>query len=339
MNKSEFGVLKDGRKAYLYSIENSKIKMSVTDYGASLVSLIIKEKNRDVIQGFTQVSGYQDEVRYMGATVGRVCNRIKNGTFLLNDKEYHVPVNNGPNSLHGGEIGFSDTFWNIEMLEDSIIATLFSPDGEQGYPGNLALTVTYQLLEDGISYSYRGSSDQDTLLNITNHAFFNLSGPTSETVLDHEVQSNALTFMASDCDGLSYGPVINVQNTAFDFRKKKRVDADLFTDDEQIVLGNGYDHHFNVDGIGVRELVSCSVSDLKMTVLSDLPGFQMYSGNFLDGMAIHGKEGATFPKRSSICFETQYIPNAINICPEAAPILRADEIMRHTTEYHFLILD
>ena len=334
MECREFGTTNEGLQARLYTIRNQNIELSLTDFGAALVSAVYRPLNRDIVQGFTEVKGYQNEVQYMGCSVGRVCNRISKGTFTLNGTVFHVPVNNGPNSLHGGLIGFSDRIWDAEPHEDHIIFRLFSKDGDQGYPGDLHVQAVYRLLEDGWSVTYTGTAEADTLFSMTNHAFFNLNGPCSDTALDHVIQTDADHFRRVDPDGQTYGHALSVEGTPFDFRQPHLLGERIDADDEFIRNGNGYDHHFEVPGCGMRTMVTCRNSDLTMEVRSDLPGFHLYSSNFLNGDSVHGKQGGVFPYRSSVCFETQYVPDAVNLDDAETPLLKKGETRSNTTEYH-----
>lgn len=335
MSVKEFGKTSDGIQTKLYTIENEKIQLSVCDYGATLVSLIVKEQGIDVVQGFTEVKGYEVEEQYMGKTIGRVCNRIEQGFFTLNDEEIHLAKNNHGNSLHGGAVGFDKKMWSVEADETKLKCTYVSKDGEEGYPGNCLVTVIYSLLADGVRYEYYGESDKDTLLNITNHAFFNLDGPTSDSVLDHQVQLCAQQFAGVDQNGCTHEEIFDVKGTAFDFSEPKALGQDIQQADEQLRNGSGYDHHFLVEGKGLRKFLDCQGKSITMSVYSDCPGFHMYTANFLKGTATLGKEGGNFPPRSSVCFETQYYPNAMHTKNQEKPILRKGEQRHHTTEFRF----
>lgn len=332
---TEFGKTRDGKQSYLYTIENDMVQLAVSNYGATLVSLVLKQKGIDVVQGFTGVSGYEVEEPYMGKTIGRVCNRIGQGVFTLNDRDYHVPKNNNGNSLHGGEQGFDKKFWTINMEAEKISCTYLSVDGEEGYPGNCQVKVSYTLLNDGVRYEYEGVSDQDTLLNITNHSFFNLDGPTSKSVLQHSVKIQASQFAGVDADGCTHEDVFDVNGTAFDFREFKELGKDINNNEEQLKNGSGYDHHFLIDGQGFRKFLECQGKEVVMSVYSDCPGVHLYTANFLKGSATSGKAGGTFPRRSSVCFETQYYPNAIQTKNQEKPILRKGECCHHITEFRF----
>ena len=329
----DFGSVSDNNY-YLYKLENDKFILEVTDYGATLVSFILKDKNVDVVFGFDDVRGYAEDVPYMGASIGRVCNRIGKGKFILNNNEYILNINNGPNSLHGGNVGFDKKLWDIKKEDNKLICTYFSKDNEEGYPGNLNVKVTYELLNDGFSYVYEGKSDKDTIFSMTNHAFFNFNGPNSNTVLDHKVKCYVDKVAKVDKDGLTLEETFDVSNTPFDFRDFKEIGKDIDEDFEQLINGSGYDHHFIVEGNSFRKMATCKANGIVMDVYSDLPGFHMYTGNFLDGNA-KGKNKGTFPRRSAVCFETQYYPNAINYSLEKKPILRKNEVKKHRTEFIF----
>ncbi|NLC96071.1 MAG: galactose mutarotase [Erysipelotrichaceae bacterium] len=329
----DFGIY-NNKKIDLIEIENNNFILQATNYGATIVSLYLKKKKIDVIQGFDNVDGYINDVPYMGGSIGRVCNRIGKGKFHLNNNDYFVSVNNGPNSLHGGNYGFDKQIWNYSIDNNKIVFTYLSKDKEEGYPGNLKVKVIYELIDNGFIFEYEGTSDKDTLFSMTNHAFFNFNGPTSLSALDHKIQTDAKYVAKVDSDGLTLDDIFDVKNTPFDFSQYKSLGKDIDNDYKQLINGSGYDHHFLVDGDGFRKMVSCNANGIIMDVYSDLPGFHLYSGNFLDGKAI-GKQGGSFPRRSAVCFETQYYPNAINYDSQKKPILKANEYMKHISKFIF----
>ncbi len=332
--KESFGIRKDGREAFLYTIENETVRLRVSDHGASLVSCVYKPAMTDIVQGGTDVSAYEGVLRYMGGSIGRVCNRIAKGTFELDGHVYHVPVNNGPNALHGGTEGFSDRLWDTEVRDDRVIFRLFSPDGDMRFPGDLEVTVTYALAEYGYSFSYEGKAAADTLFAMTNHAYFNLEGPGSVSVLDHTVQSDAAYYYTVDADGLTVGSRLSVEGTPMDFRQAHTLGERIEEDFEALKNASGYDHHYVLAGSGMRHAAACAGGGIRMDVYTDLPGFHLYTGNFLDGSCVCGKEGGTFPRRSSVCFETQFCPNAQELPDAEAPVLRKGEHCKYTTQYH-----
>lgn len=320
----------NGTDYYLYTIKKGDFTMKVSDYGATLCNYIYKDI--DLVQGFDNVHGYIEDVKYMNATIGRVCNRIGDGKFVLNDQEYHLAVNNGPNTLHGGLEGFDTKKWEISEGEDYLSCKYISKDMEEGFPGNLNIEVIYKLDDDGLNYTYRATSDKDTLVNICNHAFFNINGLDSSTILDDYLMINADYIGTVDENGLTLEELLKVDNTPFDFRKRKKIGQDIDSDHIQIKNGSGYDHHFVIKGEGYRHFLTYDNNKLVMDVYSDLPGMHLYSSNFLDDKA-HGKNNNTYPRRSSICFETQYYPNAINLNNQIKPILKAGELIEHTTKF------
>ncbi|MCI5773220.1 MAG: galactose mutarotase [Erysipelotrichaceae bacterium] len=320
----------NGITYHLYSIKNHDIEISVCDYGATLCTF--KYKGQDIVQGFENVKGYMEEVPYMNATIGRCCNRIKDGEFTLNGQTYHVPINNGPNSLHGGITGFDKVKWNIKVDTDKIVCEYLSVDKEEGYPGNVKVQVVYRLLAHGLEYSYEATSDQDTLLNICNHAFFNLNGPQSTTILNDHLTIYAHKIGIVDKDGCTLNDTLDVKDTPFDFTSRKTIGRDIMLDHLQLLNGNGYDHHYIIDGEGFRKFCEYDNDKLILSVYSDLPGMHLYTGNYLDGQA-HGKNGGNYPARSAVCFETQYYPNAINCQDHLKPILNKGEKINHITQF------
>ena len=333
--RTEFGTTTDGRKAGLYTIENDHIRLSATDYGATLVSLEVRSCGRDVLLGHTDVKAYEKLDSCMGAVIGRVCNRIAGGRFNLNDKAYQLDINNGPNCLHSGFDGYQDRFFTVTEKPDELQFELVSPDGDQGFPGEVRLKAAYRLLEDGFAFDYEAAADQDTFVNITNHAYFNLGGLGCGSVLGHVLQSPADTFLGTDDTGLACGPLRSVTGTPYDFIEPHMLGERIGADNEQIRNANGYDNPFFVPGTGMRPFLQCSYDGLRMTVVADLPGYQLYTGNYLGGNDRYGKQGRTFAARSGVCFETQYSPDAMNRTDVCVPLLEAGKTMKHTTEYHF----
>lgn len=329
---NNFGYLNSGEKVSYYILENDNFRVKIIDFGATLVSFVVKDLDRDIVQGFIDPNSYIDDVEYMGASVGRNCNRIQDGKFVLNNEIYNLYINNGPNSLHGGKFGFNRKIFNVKQEENVLYCTYFSKDLEEGYPGNLKVLVKYILEDDGLVFEYSGISDKDTIFNMCNHAFFNLNGHEKNTCLDHLLKINSNYVGKIDSDGLSLDEVFEVSNTPFDFRSYKEIGRDINQDDEQIKNGNGYDHHFMVDGIGYRKMLSCLADKISMDVYSDLPGFHLYTSNYLGGTS-KGKDNANYPSRSSVCFESEYYPNSINYDKYIKPILRANEEMVHKTKF------
>ncbi|MGN1266345.1 MAG: aldose epimerase family protein [Dorea sp.] len=337
-----FGITKKGEQASLFVLENKKhMKAAVTDYGASLVQLWVPDDNGqlyDVVLGYDDVSGYEKGDVFFGATVGRVANRIKGASFELGGVSYSLEKNSGENSLHGGKDFMNQRMWAVKEKGDMYITfALFSPDGDQGYPGNVEIQVTYTLTEDNeLKIHYYAVPDKDTILNLTNHSYFNLSGHASGNVLEQEVMLDANAFTMADEELIPTGEVIAVEGTPMDFRIMKSIGQDVAQDYEALIFGGGYDHNWVLNGSGMRKVAAMysPETEISMEVYTDLPGIQFYIGNFLDDEA--GKEGAIYRKRSGACFETQYFPDAIHKDNFVKPIVHAGEVFETTTVYKFL---
>jgi aldose 1-epimerase len=310
ITKKDFGKLEDGRKAYLFEMTNAKnMNVSVTNYGGAIVSLKVPGKDggqRDVVMGFDNLGQYTGKHPFFGVVAGRVANRIGGGRFTLDGKEYQLEKNDGPNHLHGGSKGFNTKLWDAEESGNSLIFTLHSPDGDSGYPGNLTARMTYTLTdENGLRIDYLAETDTKTICNLTNHSYFNLEGHNAENVYAHELQINAGYVTAVDNQLIPTGELKDVTGTAYDFRQSKPIGRDIAG------AGLGYDDNFVLDGPGVAAVVFSAVSGITMTVKTDSPGIQLYTGNFLDG-GLRGKDGAHYKKHSGFCLETQIFPDAVN---------------------------
>lgn len=338
---SEFGKTSKGDTARLYSMKNKNgMEIAVTDYGAALVKALIPDKNnkvQDVVLGYDSAASYEKGDVHFGATVGRVANRIGGASFKLNGKTYGLTANANGNSLHGGREYYNKRLWKAaEGKDKSITFTLHSPDGDQGYPGNADISVTYELTEDNeIKIHYHGVSDADTLMNLTNHSYFNLSGHASGTVLDQEVMIAADTFTRADAESIPTGELVPVDGTPMDFRRYKPIGQEIEADYEALVWGMGYDHNWALNGDGMRTVAGMRSKEtgIVMEVVTDLPGMQFYTGNFLISEA--GKEGAEYKKRHGACFETQYFPDAVHKEHFEGPVVKAGEVYETTTVYRF----
>lgn len=341
---SSFGKLQDGREAKLYTIANHKgMTVEVTDYGATLVSAVVPDKNgkcADVILGYADVTDYAKNGGYLGATIGRSGNRIGQAKFILNGKEYQLDKNENGNNLHSGKAGYDMVIWEAKADEDSNTVSFFhhSSDGDQGYPGNFDVTVAYTLTEENeIRIVYSGRSDQDTIANMTNHSYFNLEGHDSGSVLEHVLWIDADGITAIDKESIPTGEIRKVEGTPFDFRTPKAVGRDIGAEDEQLKMGGGYDHNFALNpGEGVRKIaeVTAPVSGRKMEVFTDCVGVQLYTGNFIEDTWI-GKDGKPYEKRGGLCLETQFFPDAVNHENFVSPVLKAGEEYHTETIYKF----
>ena len=326
-----FGNLADGREARLYTIENGRLRAEVTDYGASLVSLFVD--GVDVCLGCDDVRGYERNGSFLGATVGRNANRMKGASFLLNGEKVQLPANEGSNNLHSGPDSWGWRLWEkAEHRADSLTLSLHSPDGDQGFPGNADVSVTYTIENNGLTISYRAVSDQDTAFNLTNHSYFNLFGQDKpERAMDQELQIPGGFFCPDDAANLPTGEVRSVQGTPFDFRRSKLIGRDIGMDYEPLHLQGGYDHNF-VNSGKVCAILRNPETGLTMTVTTDLPGVQVYAGNYLDN---HGKSGVYYGKRSGVALETQYFPDSVNHPEWDQPFVKAGEKWESVTRYSF----
>ncbi len=338
-----FGTTPDGREAHLYHLKNGKYSVAVTDFGATLVQFTGPDRlgnDTDVLLGFDSVEPYIGKTGYMGAFIGRFGNRIEGGKFTLNGKEYQLTVNKAPNHMHGGEVGFSHKLFSVRDVDDHTVEfSYLSPDGEEGYPGNLDVQVTYSLEKDGtLVLDYYAISDADTIVNFTNHSYFNLNGADSgTTVLDHVLKLNASAFCDTDEVCLANGDILSVRNTPFDLREPRRLGDVIASDYEPVKKANGLDHNFVLDGSGFREFARLysDKTGIEMICYTDQPGVQVYTGNSIRPNT--GKYGVTYGKHGAICLETQGFPNATSFAHFPSPVLKRAEIYRRTTAYRLTV--
>ena len=319
---------------YLYTLENENISFSVSNYGATLVSLVDKKSGIDVVLGYDTCEEYVNNGGYLGASVGRVANRIQDGKFELNGTVYTLAQNDRGNHLHGGLVGFDKKIWNTKEEDNAITFTYTSQDGEEGYPGTLQVTIVYTLLEDGISIKASGTSDKDTLFAYTNHAYYNVNG--EGEINDNVLEIYADTYGPCDENALSLEERLPVDGTPFDFRNPKEIGPCFESDHPQITQSGGvFDHHFAVNGNGMREMVRCKGKTLTLMMESDFPGFHMYTANFKE--PLKGKNNVYYKGRASICFEAEYYPNGINY-PSVLekPIVKANKTLANEIRYHLI---
>ena len=325
-----FGKLADGREARLYTISCGRIRSEITNYGAALVSLFVD--GLDVCLGLDDVAGYESQGGFLGAVVGRNANRIGGAKFLLNGQEVVLPANEGPNNLHSGPDSWAFRLWELTAhTENSLTLSLHSPHGDQGFPGNADVSVTYTIENDGLTISYKAVSDRDTAFNLTNHAYFNLFGQDKpEKAMDQELMIPGEAFCPDDAANIPAGEVRAVEGTPFDFRSFKPIGRDIGMDYEPLHLQGGYDHNF-VNNSNICAVMRNPESGLTMTVTTDLPGVQLYAGNFLDN---NGK-GVIYGKRSGVALETQFFPDSVNHPEWKQPFVQANEVFESTTRYAF----
>lgn len=336
--KREFGRLPDGRTAYMYTICGGGLEAHITDLGATLHSLFAPDKDGvpgDVVLGFDTPADYIASTTFFGTVIGRNSNRLKAGKFSLNGKSYQLGINDGNNNLHSGPDYFKDRLWSVEAFsENSICFGLDSPDGDQGFPGNATIRVTYTLEDGGaLRITYDAVCDQDTVFNLTNHSYFNLAGHDKpEQAMQMYLYMPAQFFTPADGESIPVGECRAVEGTPMDFRTPKSIGRDIGENYDALTLQNGYDHNFAVSG-PVCAVLSHSETGRSMKVLTDLPGVQFYSGNFLMGET--GKNGVSYCFRGGICLETQYFPNALNYAHWEQPITKAGQPYHSETMFVF----
>lgn len=338
-----FGVMPDGTAVELYTLTAGALSCDVITFGGSLQSLRVPDRTGrpvDVLLGFDTLEPYRTHGKSLGALVGRYANRIGGARFTLNGKTYPLAANNnGVNHLHGGLVGYNQRVWTVEKATDSSLTlSLFSPDGEEGYPGNLTVRVTYTLTEEGLTIAYRAECDRDTVCNLTNHAYFNLSGHGSGPVLDQTIQLLADRYTPTDPLSIPTGEIAPVEGTPMDLREPTPIGARIGEDFPQLRQAGGYDHNWIPGGEpgSLRPIAraASAVTGISMEVLSTLPGVQFYTGNYLDGCPA-GKGGAAYGDRWGFCLETQFYPDSPNHANFPSCVLRAGEVFDHTAAFRF----
>ena len=339
-----FGKLPSGEEVRLFTLTNKNgMEARIMNYGGAIVSLKTPDRNgqlADVVLGFDSLDGYLKGSPYFGALVGRYGNRIAGGKFVLNGETYTLPVNNGPNSLHGGLKGFDKVLWSAEQGEgQSLVLKYVSADGEEGYPGELSATVTYTLTDDNeLKIDYEAATTKPTVVNLTNHSYFNLKDGGASTILDHELTLMADRTTPVDEGLIPTGELRPVEGTPFDFRTSTPIGARIDAGDEQIKFGGGYDHNFVLnrsgEGLAPAARVYEPTTGRVMEVSTTEPAVQFYTGNFLDG-TLTGKGGVTYARRSALCLETQHYPDSPNKPDFPSTTLNPGETYRSTTVYKF----
>jgi len=347
INESMFGSLPSGTAVSLYHLKNANgMEVNISNYGGIITSIKVPDKNgvfEDVVLGYDSLSGYIKAPSFFGALVGRYGNRIANGKFKLDGKTYTLAVNNGKNHLHGGLKGFDKVTWNAAPSSTSDSATLkltyLSRDMEEGYPGNLKVTVIYTLTNDNaLKISYEATTDKKTVVNLTNHSYFNLSGNTKRDILDHSLQLDASKFIPVDEGLIPTGEIKPVKGTPFDFISPTVVGSRINDKDPQLVVGRGYDHCFVFDkpagSMAKVGTLSDSVSGRYMELYTTEPGTQIYTGNFLDG-SVTGKFNTVYKQRYAICLETQHYPDSPNRPKFPTVVLNPGDVYKTQTIFKF----
>jgi aldose 1-epimerase len=345
--KQAYGKMPDGTPVDLYTLTNAKgMQVGIITYGGAVASLTAPDRSgkyADVVLGMDSLAGYQHQTSFFGALIGRYGNRIGNAQFQLDGKTYHLPKNDGQNTLHGGPDGFDKHVWTAKELHGaggpSLELTYVSKDGEEGFPGTLTAKVVYTLTaENGLRIDYTATTDKDTVVNLTNHSYFNLAGAGEGTVLDHQVMIDADRFTPVDSGLIPTGELKPVKGTPFDFTKATPIGARIGTDDQQLKYGKGYDHNWVLNGGGSGLHKAAEVYEPKtgrvLDVWTTQPGLQFYTGNFLDG-TVRGKGGKAYPFRGAFCMETQHFPDSPNKPSFPTTELKPGQTYHATTEYRF----
>ena len=342
-----YGTTSNGDTVRAYTLENSNgLQMEVISLGGIITSLKVPDREgnlEDIVLGFDSLSSYEADHPYFGALIGRFGNRIAKGKFTLDGTEYALPINNEPNSLHGGDKGFHTVHWNVEKLENKngLKLTYTSKDMEMGYPGNLDVEVTYILSDsNALEITYKATTDKKTVVNLTQHSYFNLSGDMTSKILDHILMINADTYLPVDSTLIPAGGEQSVANTPFDFREPKEIGKEINEEDQQLEFGLGYDHCWVLnnknDDLALAATVYHEESGRLMEVFTTEPGLQFYSGNFLDG-SLTGKGGVKYQQRTGLCLETQHFPDSPNNDSFPSTILEPGDTYATKTTYKFSV--
>lgn len=337
-----FGKTPDGTAVEIYTLKDGKTEARIMTYGGILVSLRTPDRNgqsADIVMGYDSLDGYLGGNKaFMGATIGRYANRIAHGSFELNNRTYSVPKNNGDNSLHGGTRGFDKVVWQGKPVADGVELSYVSKDGDQGYPGTLTATVRYTLRGNTLRIEYSATTDTDTVVNLTNHSYFNLAGQGKGDILDHQLKINASRLTPVDNALIPTGELMPVASTPFDFRHPTTIGQRINADHEQLRFGRGYDHNWVLDSGGGKLAEAAELYDRGsgrvLQVFTTEPGVQFYSGNFLDG-TITGKDGKVYGPRSGLCLETQHFPDSPNHPNFPSTVLKRGQRYHTVTEFRF----
>ncbi|MDH6307480.1 aldose 1-epimerase [Dysgonomonas sp. PFB1-18] len=337
----------DGKDVQMYVLTNSKgAEATIINYGAKIVSLCVPDKNgklTDVVLGHNNLNEYlNSEEPYFGAVCGRTGNRIANGQFTLDGVTYKLAINNGPNNLHGGLKGFNAVVWNAKQTDNQTLElTYLAKDGEEGFPGNLNVKMIYKLTDDNsFDIDYQATTDKATILNLTNHSYFNLSGEGDPSVNDHMLVMHASQYLPTDDTAIPYGKPETVKGTPFDFTVPHAIGERIEDDFEQLHFGKGYDHTMVLDKKDgeLALAVECysPKTGIKMDIATTEPGVQIYTGNWMTGN-FEGKHGHRYPMRAAVCFETQHFPDSINKPEYPSVVLRPEETFKSKTTHKFSV--
>jgi len=342
-NKENFTTVLHHQPVGIFFLENEKIRVAVTNYGARIVHILVRDKQGnwvDVVVGYDSFNAfYHSEEAYFGATVGRYCNRIAAGEFFIEGQKYSLACNNGANSLHGGPGGFHGKVWNVKQQDSGhVLFSYLSPDGEEGFPGNVNVKVSYAINDNGeLRIDYEASTDRSTVLNLTNHTYFNLNG--GGKVADHILKIEADRYTPVDANLIPTGELADVSGTPFDFRKPMAIGEREGEAHPQLILGNGYDHNYVLNGETGQMKMAAEVysesSGIVLQVHTTEPGMQLYGANFLQTV-LPLKDGRVGESRTAFCLETQHFPDSPNQPDFPTTLLKPGEIYASTTIYKFL---
>ena len=341
VTKHSFGKAPDGTAVVIYTIKNGAMEAKITNYGGIVTSLKVPDRHgnmADVVLGYDALDGYIAKSPFFGALIGRYGNRIGGAKFVLDGKTYSTPKNDGANTLHGGDKGFDKAVWKAKEIPHGVEFTLISPDGDEGFPGRLTTVVRYTLVGKDLKIEYSATTDKDTVVNLTNHSYFNLKGQGEGDILKHELKLNAGRYTPVDGNLIPTGELAPVVGTPFDFGKLTAIGARIDSDNDQIKKGKGYDHNWVLDSGGGKLAEAAEVYEPTtgrvMQVWTDQPGVQFYTGNFLDG-TITGKGGKVYQHRAALCLETQHFPDSPNHPKFPSTELKPGQKYHTVTIYRF----
>ncbi len=342
VERENFGRMRDGHPVERFLLANDKIEVSIMTYGARITGIATPDRHgvrAGVVLGMETFQEYLDDTSFQGAIAGRYANRIANGRFSLDGRKYQVPPNDCPNALHGGSVGFSEKLWAAHEIQGGVALTLESADGDQGFPGTVHLQVRYTLHGSALHIDYDATTDRDTVLNVTSHAYFNLAGEGVGNILDHVLQLDAAQFTPTDATMIPTGEIVPVAGTPFDFLAPARIGARIDEPNVQLEQAGGYDHNWVLGNAGPLRRAARLYephSGRMLTVHTTQPGLQFYSGNFLNG-ALRGVLGALYERRTGLCLETQHFPDSPNQPAFPSTTVRAGAAWQSKTVFAFSV--
>jgi len=348
IQKEDFDTVINNKQISLFTLRNANdLTVQLTNYGARVVSVLTPDKNgtmADIALGYSDIKSYLKDPMYLGCIVGRYANRIDNAKFILNDKEYNLYKNDGVNTLHGGKEGLDKKIWDAAQEGNTVIFSYLSPDGEEGYPGNLIIKKSYTLTENNeLHIRYDAETDQSTVINLSNHTYWNLKGEGDSTILDHYILINADYYAPIDSEWIPTGELTKVAGSPFDFTSGKKIGSEINLDNEQLKNGQGYDHNWILNKDNANELSFAArlweeTTGRSIEIFTSEPGIQFYSGNFMDG-SISGKSGKPYVYRSGLALETQHFPDSPNHPNFPSTILNPGESYEHLVILKFGVMN